>query len=166
MNACNSKLKLSGFTLFELIIVLVIISTTITVILPYATRSNESFKIKQESLNVAEMVKYAVDLAINSARPTRIVLKPKDKSYLLEASRDAGQDVFEALDNYQGRPRYFSRNINIIDIEGFDTAGKEHFLIFDPALPWPNGSFSLSFRDAIITINIKGRKVEIEETSI
>lgn len=160
------KIKSGGFTLFELIIVLAIISAMVTIVLPYATRSNNDLNLRQECLNVAETIKYGIDLANNSKDLIRIVIRPDEKCYLLEIAKRSTPQNFEPVQTYQGKIRYFDQKFKILDIENFNTEGKGHYLIFDSKQPWPSGSFSLSSEDTIRTINIKGQRVEIEETTI
>jgi len=156
-----------GFTLFELIVVLVIISAMITVIVPYAGRSNESLKIKEECLNMAEAVKYAIDLATDTKRATRIVINPKNRSYLLETTAGgADNQDYKPVEGFQGAVRYFGLKIYIADMDGFGVEGDDRYLTFDPEKPWPNASFSLLTNDAVNTIKIRGKQVEFEVSGI
>lgn len=156
----------NAFTLFELIVVLAIISTMVTVILPYATRSNESLRIKQECLNIAEAVKYAIDLATDTKRPTRIVINRKSRSYLLEIADREKNQGFRPVEDFQGAIRYLGQTIHIIDVQGFNFEASDSYLIFDPAKQWPNASVSLAISDAAWTIKIRGKQVEIEQSAI
>jgi prepilin-type N-terminal cleavage/methylation domain-containing protein len=164
MRSRTSTVK--GFTLFELIIVLMIITAMVTIAIPYATRSNKTLKMEEECRNIAEAVKYATDLAINAKRPIRIAVDPKENSYLLEmATTMAGQD-YEPIEDIGGTVRYLGRDIRITDITGFSIEGRYQRLVFDPTRAWPNASISLSTGDAIKTIHIKGKQVEIEDSAI
>jgi prepilin-type N-terminal cleavage/methylation domain-containing protein len=157
----------SGFTLFELVVVLAIISVMMMVIIPYARRSNESLQLKEDCLNVTELIKYALDLATHTKRTTKIVINPQDNSYWLEIVPDTmGNKNCEPLDNFLCNPRYFNKNARLTDITGFDTESNKHYIVFDPAKQWPDASFSLSVRDLIETIKINGRQVELEESAI
>lgn len=162
----NRALRLHGFTLFELIVVLVIIAAMATVVVPYATRSNEGLKMKQECLNIAETVKYAIDFAMDTKRPTRIVINPKNNSYLLEITTGINNQDYKPVEDFQGAVHYFGRYIHIIDMTGFSIDGNGHYLIFDPAKPWPNASICLSTSDVIKTIKIRGKEVEIDDSAI
>jgi len=152
-----------GFTLLELVIVLLIISAMITVIVPYATRSNENLKIQQECLNIVEAVKYAINLATDTKRPTKLVIDPKNNSYLLETATQINSQSYKPIED---SVRYLSQSIYIMDMTGFDIEGKNRCLIFDPTGPWPTASISLATSDAIKTIQIRGKHVETEESSI
>lgn len=160
----NRTSRLLGFTLFELIFVLLIIAAMVTVVVPYATRSNESLKIKQECLDMVETIKYAVDLAMDTKRPTRIVINPKNNSYLLEIATRINNQNYKPIEGL--RVRYFGRSIDVIDTTGFTVDGDDCYLIFDPARPWPNANISLSTDDTIKTIKITGKQIEIEDSTI
>lgn len=162
----DRTLRLRGFTLFELIVVLMIIAVMATVVVPYATRSNEDLKIKQECLNVAETVKYAIYLAMDTRRPTRIVIYPKNNSILLEIATGINNQDFKPVEDFQGAVHFFGRSVHIMDMTGFSVDGNSHYLIFEPARPWPHASICLSTSDAIRTIKIRGKQVEIDDSAI
>ena len=162
----DKALRLRGFTLFELIVVLVIIVAMATVVVPYATRSNEDLKIKQECLNVAETVKYAIYLAMDTRRATRIVINPKNNCILLEIATGIDNQDYKPVENFQGAVRYFGRNVHIMDMTGFSVDGNSSYLVFEPAKPWPYASICLSASDAMRTIRIKGKQVEIDNSAI
>ena len=153
-----------GFTFLELIIVLAIISAMAMVLVPYATRSNESLKVKQQCLDIVETIKYAIDLAADAKKLTRIAINLKSKSYQLQIATETNS--FEPIEGFQGAVRYISRAARIMDIQGFCCDANDQYLIFDPAGKWPDASFSLSTDDLIETIKIRGRRVEIEESTI
>jgi prepilin-type N-terminal cleavage/methylation domain-containing protein len=162
----DRKLRCCAFTLFELIVVMVIIAAMVTVVAPYATRSNEALKITQECLSLAEAVNYIADLAMDTKRPTRILIDPENNSYMLEMATGINNQDYEPIEALGYAMRYFSRNIRIIDITGFGVEGNDHCLVFEPARPWPNASISLSTSDEIKTITIRGKRVEVEDSAI
>lgn len=157
---------LHAFTLLELMIVLVIIAAMVTVAVPYATRSNKSLKMKQECLSMAEAIKYVADLAMDTKKPTRITINPKTNSYLLEIATGINNQSFKPIEGFGGSIRYFGQSVRIIDMTGFSIEGKERCLVFEPTRPWPNATISLSSDDAIKTIKIRGKQVEIEDSTI
>ncbi len=162
----DKKSSRRAFTLFELMVVLAIIAAMVTVAVPYATRSNEAMKVRQECLSLAESVRYIADLAVDTKRSTRILVEPGSNSYSLEIANGPGvQDYEPALVSGDVR-RYLSRNIRIMDITGFSVGGDGHYLLFEPARPWPNASISLSAGDVIKTIVIAGKRVEIQDSTI
>lgn len=162
----DRTLSLYGFTLIELMIVLVIIAAMVTVTVPYATRSNKSLKMKQECLSMAETIKYAADLAMDTKKSTRIVINPKTNTYLLEIAAGINNQSFKPIEGFGGSIRYLGQSVHIIDMTGFSIEGKERCLVFEPSRPWPNATISLSSDNAIKTIKIKGKQVEIEDSTI
>ena len=159
----NRTLKLAGFTLFELIVVLMIIATMVMVAVPFATRSNKSLKIEDECLSLTEAAKYAADLAADTRRPTRIVVNLKNNSYLLEVATGEDARSYKPIDGFGGNIRCLGQGVRIVNTTGFTVDGSEHCLVFEPTRPWPNASISLSSGDAVKTIQIRGQHVEFED---
>ncbi|MFC1677106.1 Tfp pilus assembly protein FimT/FimU [Planctomycetota bacterium] len=153
-----------GFTLFELIIVLAIISAMTCVIIPFASRSNNSLKVTEHSRDIAQTIRFAIDLAQSTYSPIKFVIETKSKCYYLQQSDQSSN--FEPLKSYLGSPRYFDKRIHIVDTEGMDADSKGFSLIFDPGKPWPKASFTLSTTDVEKTIKINAKGVQIEEASI
>jgi prepilin-type N-terminal cleavage/methylation domain-containing protein len=160
----NNLSMTAGFTLFELVVVMAVISVMIMVAVPYASKSNDGLKLKQEGLNIAEAIKYAIDLAINSGKSVRITIDTKNKEYLLEAA--SAENTYRPLDGFLGAACYISQTTRIVDMTGFETDGSNQYLVFAPAKQWPQAEFSLSAGDIVETIRIKGKKIEVEESTI
>jgi prepilin-type N-terminal cleavage/methylation domain-containing protein len=162
----NSRIELttnSAFTLFELVVVLAIISALAAMVVPFSRRSNEALKVRQHSSSIAQMLRYALSLAENS-NSVRFVFDSKSMSYSLEAADDTGN--FRRSEDFVGQKRFLDNNIYLSDIDGFDQAGREYFLAFDWRLPWPQAHISLSTKDVTETIRINARSVEVEEQSL
>jgi len=154
-----------GFTLFELLIVVMIIAAMVTIAIPYATRSNEGLKMERECLNIAEAIKYAINLAVDTKRPTRIAINTKDNSFVLEAATAINTQDYEPVEGFEGARRYFSKSISVVDVTGFNIEGDDWYLLFDPTRLWPDASISLSTNYAIKKIKIRGKQVEIEDST-
>lgn len=157
---------LDGFTLLELVIVLLILSAMVTVIMPYAGRSNETLKLEQESLNIAESIRYAIDRAITGNRSTMFVIDPQDRCYRLQAAVGINAVNFKPIDDAHGAARHFGKAIRVIDVDGFDVGAKGYYIIFDSRSIWPDASISLCVDDKVKVIRILGRRVEIEDSTI
>lgn len=162
----NRNTRYRAFTLFELMIVLVIIASMVTIVIPYATRSNESLRTTQECLSLADAIKYITDMAIDTKLPTRILLNPKSNSYMLEIASGTDNRDYEPLEAFGNATRYLSKGIRITDVTGFSYEGSNYCLLFEPTRSWPNASISLSTKDEIKTIIVRGKRVEIEESTI
>jgi len=153
-----------AFTLFELMIVLAIISAMIVVVVPFGKRSNDGLKIKQHSSNIAQSLRYAIDLAEKNNRAVKFVFNEKSRCYYLQIADN--ENNFRELENFAGSERFLDKNIYLFDIEGFEQTGQDFFLVFDPRKPWPNAWICISSKDLTETIRINTRHVEIEENSI
>jgi len=156
--------NLNAFTLFELIVVLSIISAMVAVILPFAARSKEGLKIIEQSHDIEQTIRYAIALTQDQHRPVKFVINIKNKSYHLEQADENG--YFKLIESFLVAVRYIDNKIHIHDADGFRQEAEELSLILDPARPWPKAQFSISTRDMTKTIKINTRNVEIEETSI
>ena len=153
-----------GFTLFELVIALAIISAMVAVVLPLCKRSNDGLKIKHTGSSIAQAIRYAIDLAEKRNKPVKFIYNDKYKSYCLEI--EDSQNCFVSVNDFTGTEIYIDENIHLYDIEGFEQRGQEYSIAFDPQKPWPNAQISFSTNDSIMTIRIKSKYVEIEEESI
>jgi len=163
----KSKSDITGstaFTLFELIVVLTIISVMVAVIVPFAVRSNEGLKIREQSRDIAQTIRYAITLAQDRHRPTKFVINTKNKSYYLQQCNENGN--FKLVESSFGTVRYIDNKIHIFDMDGFQLDAEKLFLVFDPEKPWPKAWLTLSTKDLTETLKIEAKNVQIEETSI
>lgn len=155
-----------AFTLIEMIVVMVIIAAMVTVVLPYATRSNEAMRIEHDCLSLAEAFRYAADLAIDTGRAARVVIDSQNNSYILETVDRTHERDFVPVEYFGSTVHRFDLKIRIVDMTGFRVDGKKFILVFEPSQPWPQASISLSAAEQIKTITIRGKQVEIEDSSI
>jgi len=155
-----------AFTLLELVIVLVIISAMMTVILPYATRSNAGLRMEQECLSIAQAAKYAMSLSADTRRPTRLILNVREGSYFVEIAGRVDSRQFLPTEDVCGIVRYLGRDVEVIDVDGFDIESKGYFLLFDPSGVRPEAFISLGAGNELRTIRISGKRVEIEDSTI
>ena len=156
--------KFGGFTLFELVVVLGILSAMVAVILPFCKRSNEGLKIKQVSSSIAQAMRYGIELAEGRNLAVKFFYDGKNRSYWLEI--EDGENIFKPVENFAGAERFIDAKIELFDIEGFEQAGQEYSIVFDPRKAWPDGLISLCTEDLIITVRVKSKDVEIEEESV
>ncbi|MHC5061197.1 MAG: pilus assembly FimT family protein [Planctomycetota bacterium] len=160
----NKTVFSAGFTLFELVVVLAILSAMVAVVLPLVRRSNDGLKIKQAGSSIAQTIRYAIDLAQKRNKAVKFIYNDKYRSYHLQI--EDTENSFEPVEDFTGTERFINENIQLFDIEGFEQTGSESFLIFDPEMAWPNAWISFSTNDLTVTIRIKSKYVEIEEESI
>jgi len=147
----------TGFTLFELVIVLAIIAAMVTVIAPYASRSNESLELDNRTREIVETLKYAINLAEIDNQRIRFYLDTNRKSFYLETADEDGH--FPLISTSVGRERYLSSSCHLMDIEGFEMEGQCCYLEFDPMQSWPSGHF-------VIFGNEFQKKIEIQSKTI
>lgn len=153
-----------GFTLFELVVVMAIVSAMIAVALPLATRSNEGLKITLESSNIAQTLRYAIDLAEKKNKAVRFVFNDRYGSFHLEI--EESDNRFMPLADFAGKEKFIDKNIHLFDIEGFEQDGPEYILALEPRDKWCNAAISFATTDLIKTIRISGQYVAVEEESI
>ena len=66
-----------AFTLFELVIVLAVISAMVAVVMPFCLRSNEALEIKQGCSDIAQALRYAIDLSGQKSVPVKFIYNKK-----------------------------------------------------------------------------------------
>ncbi|MHC4742280.1 MAG: pilus assembly FimT family protein [Planctomycetota bacterium] len=157
--------KSTGFTLFELIVVMAIIAAMVTVAVPYATRSNKGLKVRQECLSLTQAVKYVAELAEHTRRPARIVIDEKNKYFLLEAATGTDEYSYKLIEDFGGGIRHLDPEVEITDITGFKADGRGLCLVFEPAEPWPSASITLMSENTAKRITIRGKRVEVSDDS-
>jgi Tfp pilus assembly protein FimT len=160
----DNLILFTGFTLFELVVVLAIISAMIVVVMPFCKRSNDSLKVKQHSSSIAQTLRYACDLAEKRNKAVKFIFDEKRRSYHLQIQDS--ENSFKPLDDFTGTEQFFDEGIQVFDAEGFEQAGSEYTLVFTPQSPWPNAWIKLSAKDIIMLIRIKSKDVDIQEESI
>jgi len=164
LNADNKKH--AAFTLIEMIIVMMIISTMVTIVLPYAAAGSDSRQLQRQCLNLAQLLRYAVTLAGDTKKPTRIVINPTSKTYSLEIAAGSDARDFRPADNVTEAPRYLGQNVYIVDIDGFSIQSNGYYIIFDPEKTWPIAAITLAAKDATKKISITGNRIRIDVSAI
>jgi len=154
-------MKTKGFTFAELLVVLVIMAALVCIAAPYATQTNNSQKLKQESLNIAITFDFLIDEAINTGRAAKFTLNSNKKTYWLEIAAKENFQQFVPLEGYLGLPHRLGSDLFIIETTGFDSDMKNEFLVFDPARPWPSASITLANKYEAAAIRIEGAHVEM-----
>jgi prepilin-type N-terminal cleavage/methylation domain-containing protein len=165
--------RCGGFTLVEILIVLVIISAMIAVVLPRAASSNESLELQDACLSISEALRYVRDLAGQTNKPTRFVISPKERSYCLQIAANGpdsisqwNRDRFGNTEVILPNPASISQAVHVMDLDGFGVLSGRYCLVFDPARPWPNASIILSTSSAAKEIAITGKRLEIKSVQM
>lgn len=160
------KNRSRAFTLIELVIVMFIIAAMLTMIMPYAARSDDNLKLRQHALGMAEALRYAVSTAENTGRPARIRIDTKTKSWSFQTLDPANPQLLLPTYHASETPQYLGDNIHILEIEGFTVEVDAYYLLFDPRQPWPSARVSLATRDMVQTVYIQDKRIEIEESQM
>ncbi len=164
MNMMMKIIKLAGgFSLIELLIVLVIIAVAVGFTAPRATRSDEHQVVVQLSLNLKESIKYVIDSATNEGRPHRIVFFHKQNFYRLESAIGDDYENYAPMSGQLGNNSYLGSSIASVETEGFEQDGDTEYLIFDPAMPWPRATITVVSENSNRAIKIEGAKIFIDE---
>jgi len=159
----NRRPTAQGFTLVELLVVLAIISAMMTVAVTYATSSSKGLKADEHCLDAAQILRYAIMLAIDTNRPSRVVVNAEDNSLRLETAGETGKENWERVHDFGVAVRYFGQPVRFGDMTGFDSEGNRGYVVFDPAKPWPAAGLSLAVGETVKTIRIEGRCIRIED---
>ena len=150
----------NGFSLAELLVVLAIMAALVCGAVPYAAKSRDSQKLRQQSFDIAAALSYLRDQAINTNRPTRFVLNLKERSYRLEVHSDDGQRFVPAA-GFWGRLIRLGEDFSVTEMVGFEKDGSDEYLVFDPWRSWPAGEFTLAGPKQEITIKVEGIQIEL-----
>jgi prepilin-type N-terminal cleavage/methylation domain-containing protein len=154
---------INGFTLVELLTVLVILAVMVAVTVPYASRSNEHLLLEGESRSMAETIAYAVDLAERTRRHVKLVVNPAERTYRLELAGDRAASEYAVVEEGRRAVCYMSEKILVLDLQGFELSDKTCYsLVFSPCEPWPSATVSLAVGDTIRRIVVAGRQVSVE----
>ena len=154
----------TGFTLFELIVVLGIISTMLLIVLPFCKRSNTNLELKQTGNNIAQILRYAIDLAERRNKRVKFVYLRALNSYRLDVFTDEGH--FEPTNNFTGRDKYISNNVELYDMEGFDQDKDAYFIEFNPKKKFLKRKISFCSNDLIFEIKIDAKYIQTKLQSL
>ncbi len=153
-----------GFTLVELLTVLVVLAVSVTVMLPYARKSNDAQLLERECRGVAETIKYAVSGAGDTRKPFRFIVDRVQKVYRLEVATDSSGNEYVPVADGQLMSFPSSGTVKVMDVQGFRVLGEACYgLVFDPSQAWPTASLALVSSDTAKRIVVQGRLVSIED---
>ncbi len=149
-----------------MLIVLVIISVTLAVIVPYSGRTTGHMKLTQESLNLQAAILFARDRAGMTNRSVRLVIDRKKNQYRLEEISKADANEFKPLEGSLGMNRTLDKSVAILETDQLTDENDRQTLTFDPNEVWPTASITLGDKQASATVVLNGISVEINETTI
>ena len=102
LQAYDRILLRRAFTLIEMIVVMVIIAAMVTVILPYAAKSNDAMKVEHDCLSLAEAFRYAADLAADAGLAARVVIDSQNHSFMIETANPTDEQTFVPIEYLGG----------------------------------------------------------------
>jgi prepilin-type N-terminal cleavage/methylation domain-containing protein len=122
-----------GFTLVELLLVLVLIAISMAVITPRIGESISGWQVRESSKNILAVIRLTRKMAITLQEVMVFALDTDSTSYVVKSvgkspvSSDIGNDFLI--------PRQFlGEGVKIVQLEGFDQFGSERVIVF-----WPDG---------------------------
>jgi prepilin-type N-terminal cleavage/methylation domain-containing protein len=153
----------TGFTLVEMLLVLIILSTMVAVTLPYASRSHDALRLEQEARNLAEAIRYATQLAEGANRSVRILWDTAQDCYSLQMATPDAADYLP-IDDPIGALRHLDSKVRLVNLQGFESAGQNlQYLTLDPQKPWPEASLDLAAGTLVRRVQVTGRLVEVKD---
>lgn len=111
-----------GFTLVELIVVLVIVATLATMVIPRFAGSAQSAQLRENADQLLVMARYAQNYAVTHRSACRIVIDPQERRFGLEIQEDPLRrpDEFTVVKDGPAKPQTLGEGI------GFGSLRVEH----------------------------------------
>lgn len=148
-----------GFTLVELVIVLMVISVITMMAVPYATSSGKDLNGQQFCLNIIQIIRCAISKAEQDNVSVRIIFDIKNKMFYLE-EKNREEDVYESVEGQPGKVMLFGKDVVNVEFENFESESNLRILIFDPAAGWPIGRIDVIGTGFYKVIEIDGREIK------
>ncbi len=137
----------TGFTLLELLIVIVIIAIGTTAIIPQIGQRIPGCQTIENSKNILVAMRLARQFARTSGEITIFVLDTNEMSFAVK-TKSSLSDSRAKKSNFLVRRQLLGKNTKIVQLAGFTPIGGEQGLIF-----WPDGSTNTA--DIILTTEKK-----------
>ena len=107
-----SSKKQNGFTLIEILFVVIMLSVIIGLAIPSLSKSSVDFKLSDESQNIVSLSIYARQRAISESRIYRINIDEEQNSYNLLYRDEATTNFTSPLDKF-GQTYYLGGDLKI-----------------------------------------------------
>ena len=150
----RSNIKDGGFTLLELILVMVIISTLLAIASPSLRGFFASRKINDAASNILSLIKLARTQAISEGRIYRLNFNVDESSYWLTAVE---KGVYQSLNNEMGRTYHLPDDTSMKFDKEESIDSNEHYIDFYPEGRVEPGMIKLTDR--------RGEVIEITSSS-
>jgi len=122
-----------GFTLVELLLVLVLIAISMAAITPRLGESISGWQVRESSKNMLAAIRLARQLAI-TRQEVMVFALDKDSAGFTVRRVSHSPDSRGISNDFFVPRQFFGKGVKIAQLEGFDQVGSEKVIVF-----WPNG---------------------------
>lgn len=122
-----------GFTLVELLLVLVLIAVSMAAITPRIGESISGWQVKESSKNMLAAIRLARQMAITSQQVMVFALDSDSTSFTVKSVIHSPGSS-EISNDFLVPRQFLGEGVKIVQLEGFDQLGGERVIVF-----WPDG---------------------------
>ncbi len=132
-NSIRCGNRFCGFTLVELLLVLVLIAISMAAITPRIGESISGWQVKESSKNMLAVIRLARQMAVTRQQVMVFALDSDSTSFAVKsASLSPGSS--EVSNDFLVPRQFLGEGVKIVQLEGFDQLGSERVIVF-----WPDG---------------------------
>ncbi len=102
--SCLRRLPAQGFTMVEMMVVIIIMGMSLAIALPTLTRGNRARQVEGTAQELASRLQVCRQRAVATRVPQRLVLVPEESRYLLERLADDSTWSADAGDEFEVPP--------------------------------------------------------------
>lgn len=125
--------RICGFTLVELLLVLVLIAISMAAIIPRIGESISGWQVRENSKNMLAVIRLARQMAITMQEVMVFVLDSDSTSFAVKSvSHSPGSS--DISNDFLVPRQFLGEGVKIVQLEGFDQLGSERVIVF-----WPDG---------------------------
>jgi prepilin-type N-terminal cleavage/methylation domain-containing protein len=127
-----------GFSLLELIVVLLMLSTLAAAVVPIYGGSVQSIRMRGFHSNFVQFITYVQERAVTDVREYRLYIDDKEKTYWVmeHTGWDRDDKVYDVAGGDLGEERYFPESVEVSRISGEKDRGRDGYYM----TCFPNGS--------------------------
>ena len=125
---------ISGFTLIELFLVVIIIGISIATIMPQLSGSAHGWQGRGTSKNMLAAIRLTQQLAVTRQEIMAFVLDTKSDSFFIK-SLNQYRNPGDKSDDFPIPKQFLNKDVKITQLEGFRQIGNDKGLVF-----WPDGT--------------------------
>ncbi len=126
--------EICGFTLVELLLVLVLIAISMAAITPRIGESISGWQVRESSKNILAVIRLARQMAITMQEVMVFALDTDNTSFAVKSVSHSPVSV-DISNNLLVPRQFLGEGVKIVQLEGFDQLGNERVIVF-----WPDGS--------------------------